>query len=70
MQYYLFHTLLQNIYFTFLKLFLNFFFHKVASKTRLSIDVRAKETAEARLHKFNHHLVMPSESKQHFFEGN
>ena len=50
-------------YFTFLK---KKSVHKVASKTRLTIDVRAKERIEARLHKFKHHFLIPSKAKQIF----
>ena len=48
LQYFIYFTHCKNIYFTFLKCI--FSVYKVGSQTRLSIDVGAKETSEARLH--------------------
>ena len=51
--------------------FLEFIFsvYKVGSQTRLSIDLGVKEMSEARLHKCESNLVMPSEMRQQIVEG-
>ena len=43
--------------------------YKIRSQTRLRIDLEVKETSEARHHKFERHLIMPSEERQFFFGG-